>query len=164
MSRILALAALLLFMAISPSWADIFKCQQPDGTIIFTDDPGQASADCKMERVTDLPILGIIRDSAVVSTPSATLPAPNLSKGKTAADAAKSFETFESEVTQLVEQASSARRRAFRSAFVADEQKARRELAELKTQASDLQGEIQKSGLRSAEKQTLSEKLATITD
>lgn len=100
----------------------------------------------------------------MVSMPSTKPPAPNFPKGKAVVDAAKSFETFESEVTQLVEQVSSSRRRAFRSAFVADKQKARQELAELKTQANDLQGEIQKSGLRGSEKQTLLENLATVAE
>ena len=144
--------------------ADIFKCQRPDGTTIFTDDPGQATADCKLERITDPPVLGVIPDAAVARTPSTTPPESTPSGGEAAVDAAKLFETFESEVKQLVEQSRSARRRAFRSAFVADKQKARQELAELKTQANKLHGEIQKSELRSSEKQTLLEKLATVTE
>ena len=161
MYRILAAAALLTIMTTSPSWADIFKCQLPDGSTFFTDSPELASADCKMQRVTELPVLGIMQGSpaAPASTTSSASANPSGKKNPEG----KTFEAFKSEVDLLAEQFKSSQRRAWRGR-VANKQEARRDLKDIRAQKQELQSAVTQSTLSNSEKQALLGTLATITE
>lgn len=158
MTRILLSTLLLTIWTVSLSNADIFKCQQPDGTIVFTDN--SSAADCKLERV-ELPPLSIMSDTSLSrgSTPGDSGPGPAYSGEKSA----KTYEEFKSEVSLLVEQFTYARRWAMRG-LVASKLKARRELTDIRAQKLLLQGAITQSDLNNSEKQELLETLATITE
>jgi soluble cytochrome b562 len=161
MYRILVVAALLTVMTTNPSRADIFKCQLPDGSTFFTDSPELASADCKMQRVTELPVLGVMQGSpaAPASTTSSASSSPSGKKGQEA----KTFAAFKSEVDLLAEQFKSSQRRAWRGR-VANKQEARRELKDVREQKQQMQGAISQSALSTSEKQELLGTLATITE
>lgn len=161
MHRILAAAALLTIMTTSPSWADIFKCQLPDGSTFFTDSPELATADCKMQRVTELPVLGIMQGSpaAPASTTTAVSSGTSGKKGQEA----KAFEAYKSEIDLLAEQFKSSQRRAWRGRVV-NKLEARRELTDIRAQKQKLQSEVTQSPLSNTEKQVLLGKLATITE
>jgi hypothetical protein len=158
MTRILLSTLLLTIWTVSLSSADIFKCQQPDGTIVFTDN--SSAADCKLERV-DLPPLSIMSDTSLSlgSTPGDSGPGPAYSGEKSA----KTYEEFKSEVSLLVEQFTSARRGAMRG-LVVNKQKARRDLTDIRAQENELASEIERSELSRSEKQELQGSLATITE
>ena len=161
MSRILTVAILLSMIAINSSWADIFKCNLPDGSIFFTDSPELASADCKMQRVTELPVLGIMQGSPVA--PGSTTPSASASPSGGKGQEAKTFDAFKSEVDTLAEQFKSSQRRAWRGR-VANKQEARRELKDVRAQKQQMQGAITQSALSTSEKQELLGTLATITE
>jgi hypothetical protein len=161
MHRILAAAALLTIMTTSPSWADIFKCQLPDGSTFFTDSPELATADCKMQRVTELPVLGVMQGSSAVSAP--TTPSARASPSGKQGQEAKTFEALKSKVDMLAEQFKSSQRRAWRGR-VANKQEARRELKDIRAQKQELQSEVTQSTLSNSEKQALLGTLATITE
>lgn len=158
MTKILTLALLLGILIASSAFADIFKCQQPDGTIVFTD--RSSSADCKLERVQNLPLLGVIADTPVSrgSEQSATASSPR-SGGQTA----KTYDEFNNEVALLVEQFTNARRGAMRG-LVGNKLKARRDLTDIRARKITLGGEIEQSTLSSSEKQSLTGMLASITE
>ena len=157
MARILTLSALLMLWTVSLTSADIFKCQKPDGTIIFTDK--SSNADCKLERVEALPLLGTISDSvpAGASVPATGSAKPAASGGN------KTYEDFKGEVSLLVEQFTSARRGTMRG-LAKYKLAARRDLTEIRARKGSLTSEIQRSSLSSREKQELTEALATITE
>lgn len=161
MSRILAVVTLLTLMTSSLSWADIFKCKLPDGSTFFTDSPELATTDCKMQRVTELPVLGIMQGSpaAPASSSSSASASPSGKKSQEA----KSFEVFKSEVDVLTEQFKSSQRRAWRGR-VANKLEARRDLTDIRAQKQKLQSEVTQSNLSNTEKQELLGTLATITE
>lgn len=161
MSRILAVVTLLVLMTSSLSWGDIFKCQLPDGSTFFTDSPELASADCKMQRVTELPVLGIMQGSP--TAPASTTSSASANPSGKKSQEGKTFEAFKGEVDLLAEQFKSSQRRAWRGR-VANKQEARRELTDIRAQKLKLQSEVTQSPLSNAEKQTLLGTLATITE
>ena len=99
MSRILAVVTLLTLMTSSLSWGDIFKCQLPDGSTFFTDSPELASADCKMQRVTELPVLGIMQGSP--AAPAPTTPSASTNPSGKKSQEGNTFEALKSEVDSL---------------------------------------------------------------
>jgi hypothetical protein len=160
MTRILTTTALLILWTVSLAGADIFKCQQPDGTIVFTDKT--SNADCKLERVEDLPILGVLPDA-----PQRPSSAPSSGAGvapQSSENGSKSYESFESEVSALVEQYQSARSYLHRANIVKNKQAARRDLADIKAQMNSLANEIEQSSLSRGEKRGLQEKLAVVSE
>jgi hypothetical protein len=162
MTKILAIAALLSIMAISPSWGDIYKCQFPDGRTFFTDSPRLATDDCKLERVNSLPILGILSDAPS----SRTSVAPNTAQATSSGageNEAKSYETFKNEVLALVEQFQYTRRGTMRG-LTAKKLKARRELTDIRAKKASLAYEIEQSPLSRTEMQELRGLLAEITE
>jgi len=161
MYRILAIATLLTIMTTSPSRADIFKCKLPDGSTFFTDSRELATADCKLERVTELPVMGIIQGSPATPTSASSLAGASPS-GKKSEEAA-SFEAFKNEVAMLAEQFKSSQRRAWRGR-VANKHEARRDLTEIRAQKQKLQTAITQSALSNSYKLELMGTLATITE
>lgn len=164
MSRKMILVFLLVFSitAVDLSWADVFRCRRPDGSVFLTNDPAQVPKGCTIERVNDLPPLGVLPDT------SAKAPSPAVAEKSTAAQAqsgeARTFESLISDAVQLAEKARAARHRIATSSFVADEMNARRELADIKGQANTLRQEISRAGLSGSEKRKLDEVLAPITE
>jgi hypothetical protein len=149
---------LLLIMSGGLALADTFKCTRPDGTAFFTNDPAQAPSGCVIERVTELPPLGIIPDA-----PRQQPAAP----GKERSSAAKKqdlFTPYKNEATLLVERFQSARRMAVKSSFVADKLQARQELADIRAQKASLLSEIEQLPLSSSERTELKNLLSTITE
>ena len=158
MKIILLVTILLTTWTVNLASAEIFKCQQPDGTIVFTDN--SAAADCKLERV-ELPPLNIMSDTSLSrgAAPSASGPRPARSGEKSA----KTYEEFKSEASLLVERFTSARRRTMHG-LVVNKLKARRDLTDIRAQKTRLVDEIEKSSLRRSEKHELQERLSTITE
>lgn len=153
---------LLLIMSGGLALADTFKCTRPDGTVFFTNDPSQAPSGCVIERVTDLPPLGIIPD-APMQQPAA--PVKRRSSASQAQTAEKNlFEPYKNEAALLVEKFQSARQSVFRSSFVTDKLQARRELTDIRAQKAGLLSEIKQSSLSPSEKTELENLLSTITE
>ncbi len=153
---------LLLVMSAGLALAETFKCTRPDGTVFFTNDPSQAPSGCVIERVTDLPPLGIIPDA-----PTQQPAAPgkgDLSASKAPTDNKKLFVPYKNEATLLVEKFQSARQRVYRSSFVADKLQARKELADIRAQKAVLLSEIEQLPLSSSEKTELKNLLSPITE
>lgn len=153
---------LLLIMSGNLAMAETFKCTRPDGTVFFTNDPSQVPSGCVIERVTDLPPLGIIPD-APLQQPAAP------GKGRSSASQAqtsqkKLFEPYKNEATILVERFKSARQSVYRSSFVTDKLQARRELVDIRAQKASLLSEIKQSSLSPSEKKELENLLSTITE
>lgn len=154
MTRIVMTTLLLMLATASLAGADIFKCRLPDGTIVFADNP--VAADCTMERVEDLPVLGVLPE-APARPPAAPTAADS---GSQASDrGVKPYEAYASEVSALVEQHQAARKRLYRASLARDKQEARSELSDLKAQMSSLADEIEQSELSGAEKRALLEQL-----
>jgi hypothetical protein len=153
---------LLLIVSTGLSLADTFKCTRPDGSVFFTDDPAQVPEGCLIERVTDLPPVGILPDTPLrqPQTPNAERPIVP----RTQAGAMKSFESFKSDATLLVAKFQSARRRVATSSFVTDRLEARRELTDIRKQKENLLSEIDKASFISSEKRELESILSAITE
>lgn len=154
MTRSLTIIAWLMLWSVSLAGADIFKCQQPDGTIVFTDK--SSNADCKLERI-ELPPLN--------STPArASVPdAGSVESVDSGGKGVKTFEDFKGEVSLLVEQFTRARRGTMRG-LAKNKLAARRDLAEIRARKATLTSEIQQSSLSAWQEQELMEALATITE
>lgn len=153
---------LLLVMPAGMALADTFKCTRPDGTVFFTNDPAQAPSGCVIERVTDLPPLGIIPDAPA---PRPAVPGKGRSSAARAKTAEKTvFARYENEATRLVESFQSARQRVYRSSFVADKRQARQELTDIRARKASLLSEIRQAPLSSAEKTALENRLSAITE
>lgn len=162
MLRIISCSVLFLLLIVSGglALADTFRCTRPDGTVFFTNDPSQAPSGCVIERVTDLPPLGIIPD-APLQQPAA----PSNGSSSLAQAAEKNlFEPYKNEATLLVERFKSAREKVYRSSFVADKLQARQELADIRGQKASLLSEIEQLPLSSSEKTELENLLSTITE
>jgi hypothetical protein len=153
---------LLLIMSDRPALADTFKCTRPDGSVFYTDDSSQVPRGCIIERVKDLPPVGVV-PGAPLSQPLA----PSAEKStvpQAQAGKMKSIESFKNEASLLVEKFQSARHRAFSSSFVTDKRQARRELADIKAQKKLLLNEIDQSSLSSSEKVELNSLLSIVTE
>jgi hypothetical protein len=160
--RVFSCSVLLLIMAGGLAGADTFKCKRPDGTIIFTNDPSQAPSDCLLERVKDLPPIGIIPD---YTPPTASVPSEKrLVAPQTEIDDTKSFNALKSEAARLVEEFQSARRRAMHSSLVKDQLVAKRELTEIRVQKTMMLSELDQASLSAAEQQELEGLLSAITE
>jgi len=136
--------------------AETFKCRRSDGTVMYTNDPAQAPGDCVMEKVTDLPPIGILpeapRQPAAPQSAARSTPPP--------AD----FALFKSEAQGLVDDYQSTRQRVFRSSLVKDQQEAKRQLAELRVQRDGLLAAIDQAALSVAEREELAGLLAVISE
>jgi hypothetical protein len=162
MFKLAELTVLLLILASGLAGADTFKCKLPNGTIIFTNDPSQAPADCQIEKVGNLPPLGVIPDAPPQPAPTASTQKPGAPPAQD--DGTKSFDVLRTEATALVEQFQSARHRLIHSSFAADQLKARRELAGIREQKTNLQSEIAQSSLSVSEKQEINDLLSAISE
>lgn len=152
----------LLIVSNGLSLADTFRCTRPDGSVFFTDDPSQVPKGCLIERVKDLPPVGIIPD-----TPLKQPQAPDAERSivpQTQTGAMKSFESFKSDATLLVEKFQSARHRVVTSSFVTDQLEARRELTDIRKQKESLLSEIDQSSFNSSEKRELESILSAIIE
>lgn len=153
---------LLLIMSSGLSLADTFKCTRPDGSVFFTDDPSHVPTGCVVERVKDLPPVGIIPDA-----PSNQPPGPSANKAivpLTQTGQTKSFESFKTEAALLVEKFQSAHHSSVKSSFARDQLKAKRELTDIKAQKIGLLSEISQAALSSSEKRELEILLTPITE
>lgn len=162
MSRVLSCSVLLLIMASTPVGADMFKCQRPDGTIMFTDDPTRSSGDCKMERVTDLPTIGTLPDrpQSQAPPPAAQQAAPTRSND----DRTNALDAFRSEAARLVEQFQSARHQVVYATLASDKLAARRELAAIRAQKDSLLENLKGSTLSASEQREIAGLLSAISE
>ena len=152
----------LLIIAGSLAGAEMYKCTRADGTIYFSDSPVQSSGDCRMERVEELPPLGIIPDSP--PQPAAPASAQRADAAPAGAAQTRSFAAFKDEAVPLVDQFDAAKRRSIRYSVVIDKQKALHELADIRAKKHALVNEIDQSALSDSEKQELRDVLAAITE
>jgi hypothetical protein len=162
MIRIACVAMALVIIAVSLAGAEIYKCTRADGTVLFSDNPAQSSGDCTMERVEDLPPLGILPDTPPrpVSPPAAGRTAAP----PTGADQIKSFDAFKSEAEQLIDQYNDAKRRSIRYSLVIHKQKALHELTDIRAKKTTLLGDIDQSAMSDDDKQQLRAILSRIAD
>ncbi|NJC88086.1 MAG: hypothetical protein FIB02_06060 [Desulfuromonas sp.] len=164
MFRVIFCPVLLVLVIISCglSWADTFKCTRSDGSVFLTNDPAQVPKGCAIERVKDLPPVGVLPQAPAPphSVPVQERAVPQQMRG----EEARSFESYVGEAVQLVEKFHATRRDMVTSSFVADELKARHDLADIRGQANDLRKEISRAELSGSEKRKLDELLAPITE
>ena len=162
MIRIAFVAIALVSIAGSLAEAEMYKCTRADGTVLFSDNPAQSSGDCTMERVEELPPLGILPDTPPrpVSPPAAGRTAAP----PTGADQIKSFDAFKSEAEQLIDQYNDAKRRSIRYSLVIHKQKALHELTDIRAKKTTLLGDIDQSAMSDDDKQQLRAILSRIAD
>jgi hypothetical protein len=145
--------------------AVMYECTRPDGTMVFTDNPLQAPANCRMITAENL---GPALLSPTSPQPQAQPQSPPPAGAKTAAQAGNgaepTFETFQSEAEQLVTSYKDTRRRYNQASFAKDQLTAMRELAEIKSQKNALLSALQQSSLSSSEKQQIMATLAAIAN
>jgi hypothetical protein len=158
MLKTLSLFALLLLMGYSLTSANTYKCQRPDNSVFFTDDPSLGPDECPMERVTDLPIIGIMQEPSqrYDSVPKSD----NAVTSEKNDDKEKSYENIKSEVEKLASQFLSTRRRVLKSQNKT-KWEARQKLIEIREQKKNLLTEIDRSALRYSEKEELQEILSS---
>jgi len=136
--------------------AETFKCQRPDGTVMYTNDPAQAPGDCVMEKVTDLPPIGTLPEAPRPSAAPSTVARPTPPQAD--------FALFKSEAQRLVDDYQDTRQRVFRSSLVKDQLEAKRQLAELRAQRDGLLVAIEQATLSVAEREELAGLLAVISE
>lgn len=154
--------ALLLLISGGLAGAEIFKCTRSDGTVVFTDNPSAKLGDCQREGGKTLPTLEMSEPPLQPTEPQPVVgasPKPPAKPGEPSP-----FAAFNSEATALVEKFQAARRQLNFSSFAKDQLAARRELADIRQQKTSLLTGINSADLTSAEKQQLTERLATISE
>jgi hypothetical protein len=147
--------------ALSSAQAEIYKCVRPDGTTLFTSDPAQAPADCRPELIDPLPPLGVLPESVAPAPPERT---PASGSRQSPEAAGKSAAAYTTEATALANQYDAARRTLYRASMVVDQLAARREMSEIRQRKILLLEEVDRSSLGSAEKRSIGEILAPISD
>jgi hypothetical protein len=162
MLKTLSLFALLLLMGYSLTSANTYKCQRPDNSVFFTDDPSLGPDECPMERVTDLPLIGIMQEPSqrYDSVPKSD----NAVTSEKKDDNVKSFETLKSEATALFAQFRSAHTTIHKSRKRYKKWKARQKLIEIEAQKQNLLSAIDRSALRQSDKEELQEVLSSMTE
>ena len=152
----------LLIAAGTFSHAAVYKCQRPDGSVVYMDDPGRADRDCRLERIETLPELNILPDPAPQLVPAAK--ADGQTASPVAEDVANSLASYQEQASRLVDQYQVTRRKMVHSVLAGEQLQARRELAEIRRQKDVLLDEIDRAALSGGEKSRLREQLAPIVE
>ena len=162
MLRIVYCAVMLTIITSGLAEADTFKCKRPDGTIIFTNDPSRMPDDCEIEKVVELPPIGIIPELQRQQAPVPSKGDADIPQAKTGV--AKTLDDYKSEAVTLAGKFQSARRRFFQSSFAKDQFEARRELAEVRAQKNYLLSDMERSDMEISQKQEIEKILSSITE
>ena len=162
MLRTLLLCAFMLLFLNDLAMAEIFKCRDAEGTLVFTNDPSRFPLGCDAEPMDDLPPLNI--------TPSQ--PSPPVKPGSSATTAergqqknvGRSFDALKADAAHLVGQFESARQEVYRPGFEKNKQKARRELTVIRSRKESFLNELDRSALNRSQKQEIQKTLSKITE
>jgi hypothetical protein len=161
MLKFLLFSTLILIVGSDLALADTYKCQLSDDTVFYTDDPYLGPDDCPLERVTDLPLIGIMQEPSQqsdlrVGSVLEEISAKNVATKKAIAD-------LNAESEKLVDQFHSALLRISnsnsRGRGVATQQ-----LMEIRALKKDLLGEIDRSAFSYYEKEEIKGVLSVIKE
>ena len=162
MLRALLLCAFMLIFLSDSVIAEIFKCRDTEGTLVFTNDPSRFPPGCDAEPMDDLPPLNITPSqpsSSVKSGSSATISENGQRKNE-----GRSFDALKGDAEHLVGQFESARREVFHPGFEKNKQRARRELTVIRSRKESFLNELDQSELNRSQKQEIQKTLSKITE
>ena len=166
MLKSLSLCALILVLATGLIHADVYRCKDANGTLIFTDAPSSFPPECQVKVIKDLPLINVVpstlskpaRQRKTILPPAST-------------DGVKSQEKVESEYSSLKEEAEalvgefhSTRSRIFNAPNQLKKYKARKDLIEIQSQKGSLLSEVDQSTLKRRQKKEVKEILTSITE
>lgn len=166
MKATLSFFVLLPVLTVSLANANIYRCEDTDGTRIFTDNLSNIPQGCQTDIVRDLPRSDVPPSN--LSPPVKQRTAPQLptseSRQKQPKHGEVSYHVLKAGAESLVEHYLSTRKNVFRFRNSSDRRRARIELADIRAQKSRLLNEINKSTLRRAKKAEVNLILSTITE
>ena len=162
MLRTLLLCAFMLIFLNDSVIAEIFKCRDAEGTLVFTNDPSRFPPGCDAEPVGDLPPLNIMpSQSASPVKPSSSATTTERDQRK---NVGRSFDSLKDDAAHLVGQFESARQEVYRPGFEKNKQKARRELTVIRSRKERFLDELDQSELNRSQKQEIQKTLSKITE
>jgi hypothetical protein len=148
------------------AFAGIYRCEDADRKLIFTDNPSNLPPGCQVEYAGDMPALNVLpspQAPSVKKKTSAQSPA-QIDDKEPSESVANEYDILKGEAESLVERFVAIRKRVYRSTKVRSKIKARKDLKEVKSQKSPMLKKIDKSTLSRSQKKTVREILSNITD
>jgi len=145
--------------------AEIYKCTDTQGEIIYTDDPVKLPRECNPGQAVKLPTLNVF---PAQSTPP--MPRAAGSPGQTAGsrtqqgDDTNSFTTFDTQARDLVDRYGSTRQKATFAPLFRDKEAAKGELRSIQSEKHTLVNAVEQSSLERSQKDQIMEKLSQIPD
>lgn len=159
MLRILSFSTLILIVGFNLAWADTYKCQLSDDTVFYTDNPYLGPDDCPLERVTDLPLIGIMQEPSQpsdlrVESVLAEISAKNVETRKAIADLNAESEKLVGQFRSTLLRISNSNSRGGGAAS--------QELIEIRVLKKELLSEIDRSALGYYEKEEIKGALSAV--
>jgi len=165
MLKILALCWLLA-MSSSLTYADIYRCIDASGTILFADDPSRLPAGCKPDKLEESPPPAAPQSeqAPVDALPYLAKPAEVISSAAPEADQEDDGSLLRAKADKLLEQFTVTRRQIVYSSYAKDKLKARNDLQDIRLQKNQLLTEVEQSRLSESEKDEIRTILSPITE
>lgn len=155
------MASAILLMA-GLATAEVYKCKDAQGTIIYTDDTTKMPRGCNTEQAVKFPQLNVVPAQSAppdISSPPAS-PASSAQQG----DDGASYEALKGEADALAAQYAVARKKATFSPLLKNKEAAKAELKEILRHRDRLVGEIEKSALQQTQKNAILGKLSSVAE
>lgn len=152
------LPLLLMVLAVSTAGAETFRCRQPDGTLVLTDDPAHFPADCRPEEAP--------ADGGTLSVVPIPAPAPP-EKGpgeRTPAGSGelKTKQLWQQKASALVKEYRAVLPQRYRTMPVAKKREILQQIGEIKKRKEKMLGQIEASRLPRRERLEIKKILAEI--
>jgi hypothetical protein len=142
--------------------ADIYKCTDAQGGVIYTDDPSKMPRDCNTDQSVNLPRLNVIPAETV--SPGKPRAAGSPVRKTQQGDEASSYATFNNQAQDLVDRYNSARQKATFSPLFRNKEAAKSELRGIQSEKHDLMIEVEQSSLSRSQKDQIIGKLSRVPD
>jgi hypothetical protein len=166
MIKIILLCIFPLFLTSSWSNAEIYRCTNAQGAVIYTDDPAKMPRDCITDQAVKFHQLNILpeqvnqADTQNVDISAADSATPPVQQEYDPA----SFASLNGEAETLIQRYAEARRRATFSPLFKHKEAAKTELQELRIQKDNLVSVVNKSSLPGTQKNEILEKLSSMAE
>jgi len=145
--------------------AEIYKCTDARGEVIYTDDPAKLPGECNTDQAVKLPTLNVVPAQSTPSMPRAAgSPAQTAGSGTQQGDDANSFSTFDTQARDLVDRYGRARQKATFAPLFRDKEAAKGELRSIQSEKHTLVNAVEQSSLERSQKNQIMEKLSRIPD
>jgi len=162
-----AFCALLFVLTVDLAYADIYRCSDAGGTVIFSDNPLNLPTGCQADVVGEL-----VSPEANDPGPSQPLeqskttqpPVKETAEQELSAEVEDPFTVLKGAAKNLADQFASTRRRVFRSTRANNRQTAMRELNEVRSKKGRLLSELDRSTLTRSQKREIEGVLASIEE